>query len=131
MPSLPMAAKTASKKAWEKCMANNILRKPKVNMFEGEQPDTESEDEDFNPMAFSFVSHGTSWTQAQQPPADNITPAINTFDSLETDGDDSEIDNALEQLHRWAQSSRDEAEVVTTVQDCIVEEAQGESAHHV
>ena len=53
-------------------------------------------------MALPFVSHVTSWTQAQQTRADHITPTINTFASLETDDDDSEIDNTLEQLNGWA-----------------------------
>ena len=42
-------------------------------MFDGRQPDTESEDEGFDPMALSFVSHGTNWTQAQLTPADQVS----------------------------------------------------------
>jgi hypothetical protein len=97
----PTGHKTARDKAWEKFKAKNP-RKPRVNMFEGEQPDTESEDEDFDPLAFSFVSHGTSWTQAHQAPTEQITPTINAFTALETDDNDSEVDNALEQLNGWA-----------------------------
>ena len=48
-------------------------------MFEGEKPDTESEDDDFDAMAFSFVSHGTNWAQAQQTPTEQITQTINAL----------------------------------------------------
>ena len=67
-------------------------------MLELEQPDTESEDDEYDPSTFTFISQGTSWTQARK--THNAT--IDTFAALETDDNDSETD-ALEELNGWAQ----------------------------
>ena len=101
-------------------------------MFESEQPDTESEDDEYDPSVFAFVSHGTSWTQAQQAPAEQITPTINAVAALETDDNDSEVDNALEQLNGWAhrvhvmkQRSSQKSRAASS------KKPQGKSAHHM
>ena len=74
-----------------------------MNVFEGEQPDSEDEDDDFyDPSMFTFIPQGTNWTQAQQTHTDQVTPTINTFAALETEDNDFEIENALEQLNGWA-----------------------------
>ena len=61
----PAGQKTARDEAWKKYKAKSP-RKPTVNQFGAEEPDTEPKDEDFDPMTKPFVSNGTSWAQALQ-----------------------------------------------------------------
>ena len=91
-------------------------------MSEEEQPDTESEDEDYDLSMFTIISQGTSWAQAlQQPTHDDKVPSTSkTFAALETDDNDnsdSETDDTFEKSQRMGtQSSSYEAEVVVDIQ---------------
>ena len=80
-----------------------------MNKFEGEQPDTESEDEGYAPSLFTFISNGTSWAQALQRSnyEHKATPTIIAFAALKNDEDDIDnndfkMDDSSEQLNGWA-----------------------------
>ena len=99
----PVGHKTAQNKAFAKFIENQkAARPPKVNTFaeNTEDEDSSYEEEEFDPMNFSFVSKGTSWADARVEPETPPQASVNSFSAIAPDSDDEVA--TLEQLNGWA-----------------------------
>ena len=97
----PPGHKGARDKAYAKWKANANRGTKRVNNFEGEE--SESDGEEFDPMAFTLVAKGTNWDHAQCGVVADSEPArVNSFASLGDDAIDDDPEDIINELNRWA-----------------------------
>ena len=98
----PAGHKGARDKAYERFKANRD--KARVNNFEGEEDDEAFEDEleEYDPMNYSFIDHGTKWEEAQYvPPSMSDQASLNSFGALD-DGRPDSATSMADSLNQWA-----------------------------